>query len=139
MFLDSVTANLRLEYEYRNKSRILLEKHNNFDVSEFSDNKLINVKSTLLENNVDNETLMSGYLETDFYADLVQTTKGSKFISNFVKVNEHIFWTIVQTETINLIYERKPKLYSEWDQLLGPLTLSKYDRIQFQFKCLKGL
>ena len=29
-------------------------------------------------------------------------------------------------------------VHSEWDQLLGPLTLSKYDRMQFQFRCLKG-
>ena len=139
LFLDSVTANLRLEYEFRDKSRILLKKHNNFNVTEFPDNKFFNVKSTLLKNDVSKELLIKSYLATDFYANIKQVVNGSRFVSNFAEGQEHIFWTIVQTETINLVYDRKPKLYSEWDQLLGPITLSEYDRMHFEFSCLKGL
>ena len=139
MFLDSVSTHLRLEYEFQNKSRVLLEKNADFNVIEFSENKLFNVKSTLLRNNVKNETLVNGYLATDFYANIKQKIKGTELVSNFAEANKHIFWTVVETEKIHLLYDRKPKLYSEWDQILGPLTLSKYDRIQFQFICLTGL
>ena len=139
MFLDSVGTHLRLEYEFQNKSRILLEKHADLNITEFYDNKIFNIKTTLLRNKVNNNTLINGYLATDFYASIKQRIPGTRFVSNFDKASEHLFWTIVETETIHLLYDRKPKLYSEWDQLLGPLTLSKYDKMQFQFKCLKGL
>ena len=104
-----------------------------------SKNQLFNIKSTLLRNKVNNSTLISGYLATDFYANIKQKIHGTRFFSNFEDANTHLFWTIIETESIDLLYNRKPKLYSEWDQLLGPLTLSKYDRMQFQFRCLKGL
>ena len=139
IFLDTVSSHLRLEYEYQNKSHILLEKHFDFDANYFSKNKLFNIKSTLLKNNVNNETLINGYLATNFYANIKQKIQGTKSVSNFDDANDHLFWTIIETETIQLSYQRKPKLYSEWDQFLGPLTLSKYDRMQFQFRCLKGL
>ena len=139
MFHDSVSGHLRLEYEFQNKSRILLGKNANFNVTEFSKTNLFNVKSTLLRNNLNNETLVNGFLATDFYANIKEKVKGTKFVSNFDDTYKHIFWTIIETESIHLLYDRKPKLYSQWDQLLGPLTLSKYDRMQFQFKCLKGL
>ena len=139
MFLDSVSNHLRLEYEFQNKSRILLEKDADFNVTEFSDNKFFNMKSTLFRNKVNSETLINGYLATDFYANIKQKIPGTRHVSNFDDANKYLFWTIIETETIHLLYDRKPKLYSEWDQLLGPLTLSKYDRMQFQFKCLKGL
>ena len=139
MLLDSVSTHLRLEYEFKNKSRILLEKNADFNVTKFSDNNFFNVKSTLLRNNVNNETLINGYLATDCYANIMQKIHGTRFVSNFDEANKHLFWTIIETEKIHLLYDRKPKLYSEWDQLLGPLTLYKYDRIQFQFRCLKGL
>ena len=137
--LDAVSTHLRLEYEFHNKSRILLEKHADFNATKFSKNQLFNVKSTLLKNKVNNETLINGYLATDFYANVKQKAQGIRFVSNFDDANKHLFWTIIETETIHLLYDRKPKLYSEWDQLLGPLTLSMYDRVQFQFRCLKGL
>ena len=139
MFLDSVSTHLRLEYEFQNKSRILLEKHIDFNVNEFSKNKLFNVKSTLLRNSMNNETLINGYLTTDFYANIKQKIKGTNFVSNFYDADKHTFWTIIETESIHLLYDRKPKLYSEWDQLLGPITLSEYDRMHFEFSCLKGL
>ena len=138
MFIDSVSNHLRLEYEFRNKSRILLEKHASFNVTKFSDNNFFNVKSTLLRNNVNNQTLINGYLATDFYANIKHKAHGLKFVSNFDEANKNLFWTIIESESIHILYDRKPKLYGEWDQLLGPLTLSKYDRMQFQFKCLKG-
>ena len=139
LFLDSVGTHLRLEYEFQNKSHILLEKHAGLNVTDFYANKLFNVETTLLRNNVNKDTLINGYIATDFYASVKHKIHGTRFVSNFDKTSEHLFWTIIETETIHLLYDRKPKLYSEWDQLLGPLTLSKYDRIQFQFECLKGL
>ena len=138
MFLDSVSTHLRLEYEFQNKSRVLLEKHTDFNANNFSKNQLFNIESTMLKNNVNNETLVNGYLATDFYANIKQKIQGTKLVSNFDEANKHLFWTLLETESIDLLYERKPKLYSEWDQLLGPLTLSKYDKMQFQFRCLKG-
>ena len=139
MFLDSVDTHLRLEYEFQNKSRILLEKHADLSITEFYDNKFFDAERTLLRNNVNNDTLKKGYLATDFYANIKQKVNGTRFVSNFNKADENLFWTVIETETIHLLYDRKPKLYSEWDQLLGPLTLSKYDRMHFQFKCLKRL
>ena len=70
MFLDSVSNHLRLEYEFQNKSRILLEKYADFDTNEFSNNKFFNLKSTLLRNKVNSETLISGYLATDYYTNI---------------------------------------------------------------------
>ena len=139
IFLDSVSNHLRLEYNFQNKSRVLLEKNTDFSGTEFSDNKFFNMKSTLLRNNVNKKTLINGYLATDFYANIKQKIKGTELVSNFAEANKHIFWTVVETDKIHLLYDRKPKLYSEWGQILGPLTLSKYDRIQFQFICLTGL
>ena len=139
ILLDSFSNHLRLEYEFQNKSRVLLEKSSDFNVSKFSINQCFNVKSTLLRNNVKNETLINGYLATEFYANIKQKTHGTRYVSNFDEANRHLFWTLIETESVHLLYDRKPKLYSEWDQQLGPLTLSKYDRMQFQFKCLEGL
>ena len=139
IFLDSVSNHLRLEYEFQKKSRILLEKNADFNVTDFSDNKFFNIKSTLLRNKVNDKTLINGYLATDFYANIKQKIHRTKFVSNFDDPNNYLFWTIIETEAIHVFYDRKPKLYSEWDQLLGPLTLSEYDRMQFEFRCLKGL
>ena len=139
MFLDSVSNHLRLEYEFKNKSRVLLEKDADFNVTEFADSKFFSMKSSSLRNKVSRETLINGFLATDFYANIMQKINGTRFVSNFDDANKHLFWTIVETEAIHILYDRKPKLYSEWDQLLGPLTLSRYDRMQFQFRCLKSL
>ena len=138
MFLDVVNTHLRLEYESKNVSRILLKKNDDLDMKKLSGSNVFNVKSILSENKMDNHTLLNGFLSTDFYARINRNDHKVKFVSNFDNVVDHLFWTIVETESIHLVYDRKPKLYSEWDQLLGPLTLSKYDRMQFQFRCLEG-
>ena len=139
MFLDVVNTHLRLEYDSKNVSRISLKKNDELDVKKLSGSKVFNVQSILRDNKMDNHTLLNGFLSTDFYATINRKDHKVKFVSNFDNVVDHLFWTIVETESIQLVYDRKPKLYSEWDQLLGPLTLSKYDRMQFQFRCLKGL
>ena len=139
MFLDSVSNHLRLEYEFQDKSRVLLEKHADFNATEFSSNKFFNMKSILIRNNLNKTTLINGYLTTNFYANIEQKINGTRFVSNFDDAYSHSFWTIIETEAIQILYDRKPMLYSEWDQLLGPLTLSEYDRMQFQFRCLNGL
>lgn len=48
------------------------------------------------------------------------------------------FWRILLTDSVEIVYSRKQYYYSEWAQFLGPLTLSKYDKFQIQFECLKG-
>ena len=48
------------------------------------------------------------------------------------------FWRILLTNSVEIVYSRKQYYYNEWAQFLGPLTLSKYDKFQIQFECLKG-
>ena len=87
---------------------------------------------------MNNKTLLDNFLsKTNFYANVTQKIRSVRFVSNFDSVKDHLFWTILEAESIHLIYERKPIRYSDWDQLLGPITLSKYDKVQFQFSCLK--
>ena len=138
MFLDSVSNHLRLEYEFRNKSSILLEKNADFRARKLSRKQLFDIETTLLRNEMNNESLFYDFLSTtDFYASIKRKVFEIKFVSNFEDVNDHLFWTLLETESIHLMYERKPHRYSEWDQLLGPITQSKYDKMQFQFHCLK--
>ena len=139
MFLDAVSTHLRLEYEFQKKSRILLEKSDDFNVTELSNKRLFDMKITLLRNEMNNKTLLNGFLSTtDFYTTIKRKSRKIQSVSNFDDVNDHLFWTLLEAESIHLIYERKSFRYSEWDQLLGPITLSKYDKMQFQFRCLKG-
>ena len=64
----------------------------------------------------------------------------TKFLSNFDEIGANdLFWNLIPTKSIQLIYNRKQYYYNEWDQFLGPLTLSKYDKFQIQFKCLQGM
>ena len=138
MFLDSVSNHLRLEYEFRNKSSILLEKNADFRARKLSRKQLFDIETTLLRNEMNNESLFYDFLSTtDFYASIKRKVLEIKFVSNFEDVNDHLFWTLLETESIHLMYERQPHRYSEWDQLLGPITESKYDKMQFQFHCLK--
>ena len=139
MLLDVISTHLRMDYEFQNKSRILLEKSANFSVTELSKKQLFDIKTTLLRNEMNNKTLLNGFLSTtDFYATIKRKSRKIKSVSNFDDVNDHLFWTLLEAESVYLIYERKSFRYSEWDQLLGPITLSKYDKMQFQFRCLKG-
>ena len=139
LILDVISTHLRIEYEFQNKSRILLEKSANFNVTKLSNKELFNMKTTLVRNEINNKTLLNDFLSTtNFYANIKRKRPGVKFISNFDDVNDHMFWTLVETESVHLMYERQTIRYSEWDQLLGPITLSKYDKLQFQFRCLKG-
>ena len=67
MFLDVVKPHLRIEYESKNISRILLNKNDDLDVKKLSRSNVFNVKSILRENKMDNITLLNGFLSTDFY------------------------------------------------------------------------
>ena len=60
----------------------------------------------------------------------------TNWLSNFD--NNDLFWHIISTKSVELVYSRKKYYYNEWDQFLGPLTQSKYDKFQIQFECLKG-
>ena len=139
MFLDVISTHLHMEYEFKHKSRILLEKNTDFDATELSNKRLFDIKTTLLRNKMNNKTLLNDFLSvTDFYANIKHKSRGEKSISNFDETNDHLFWTLLETKSVSLIYERQPHRYSDWDQLLGPITLSKYDKLQFQFRCLEG-
>ena len=139
MFLDAVSTHLRLEYEFQKKSRILLEKSDDFNVTELSNKRLFDMKITLLRNEMNNKTLLNNFLSnTNFYANIKRKTRGVNFVSNFDSDNDHLFWTLIEAESVHLMYERQLIQYSDWDQLLGPITLSNYDKMQFQFRCLKG-
>ena len=111
MFLDVVNNHLRIEFESKNVSRILLSKNHNLDVKSLTSNKIFNVKSILRENKMDNETLLNGLLSTDFYARINKKDRMVKVVSNFNNLVDHLFWTIIETESVQLIYDRKPKLY----------------------------
>ena len=67
--------------------------------------------------------------------DTVVTNK-TKWLSNYQE--NDLFWHIISTSSVELIYNRKQYFYNQWDQFLGPLTLSKYDKFQIQFQCLEG-
>ena len=138
MFLDVVSTHLRMKYEFQDKSQILIEKNVDLNTTSLSNNQMFNLKSTLLKNKVNKPTLMSGFLSTDFYADVKERKNGTRFISNFDDSNDHLFWTILEAESVHLMYKRQPIRYSDWDQLLGPITLTKFDKLQFQFRCLQG-
>ena len=139
MFLDVISTHLRMKYELLNRSRILLEKSAYFSVSELSNKRLFDIKTTLVRNEMTNMTLLDNFLSVnDFHVNVKRKSREVKSVSNFDEVNDHLFWTLLESETVHLMYERKPHRYSEWDQLLGPITQSKYDKMQFQFRCLKG-
>ena len=127
-----------MEFEFQKKSRVLIEKNVDLNATKLSNNQIFNMKSTSLRNKVDNYSLVNGLLSTDFFAQIRQKTNGSRSISNFENAIDHLFWNLIETESIHLMYERKFFRYSDWDQLLGPITLSKYDKMQFQFRCLEG-
>ena len=139
MFLDVISTHLRMEYEFQNRSRVLLEKSANFDATELSNKRLFDLKTTLRKNQLNNKTRLNDFLSTtDFYASIKQKRRGEIFFSNFNDVNDHLFWTLLEAESVSLMYQRQLTRYSDWDQLLGPITLSEHDKFQFQFRCLKG-
>ena len=83
LFLDVVSTHLRMEYEFQNKSRILLEKNADLNATGLSNNKLFNMKLSSLRNSINNSTLINGFLSTDFYANVKQMTNETLFVSNF--------------------------------------------------------
>ena len=123
MFLDVVNNHLRIEFESKNVSRILLSKNHNLDVKSLTSNKIFNVKSILRENKMDNETLLNGLLSTDFYARINKKDRMVKVVSNFNNLVDHLFWTIIETESVQLIYDRKPKLYRKWFSTLKIISI----------------
>ena len=62
-------------------------------------------------------------------------------LSNFDTLNDYSFWQVLKTNEVQLFYDRKEgaAMYHEWDKLLGPLTLSGFDKIKLEFDCLNGL
>ena len=61
-------------------------------------------------------------------------------LSNFnrTSLNTTMFWQVLGSKTLEISYAKKTVLYNEWDQFLGPVTRSKFDKINFQFICLEG-
>ena len=76
-------------------------------------------------------------MNTQCFSKINRTEDIVDYVSNFEDIHDRFFWKINSTEVLQLIYHRRPVLYNEWDQLVGPLTLSNYDKLSFQFMCMK--
>ena len=95
-----------------------------------------NFHNKLLQN--DKMALVSGFYANELSTKINRILNETKYISNFNDQDSNSFWNLIETYRIHLTYERKSVKYSEWDQFLGPLMLSNYDKMHFHYKCLKG-
>ena len=120
-----------MKYSTKVEKKIFYPQLKSINETTFRDNNLFNM-STVQDLN----QFYKGFLSADFYSTINSRVEVSEYLSNFDAMNDHLFWKILETDNIQLLYNRNPILYNEWDQLLGPLTRSKYDKIHFQRICL---
>ena len=92
---------------------------------------------TITQEVINDQHISRNLLNTECFLQINRTKNIAEYVSNFDDVQIPSFWKIISTEVLRLIYERKAALYNEWDQLVGPLTLSNYDKLSFQFRCMK--
>ena len=119
MFLDVINNHLQLKYTTKDKVDSLLWKS-------FSSGKTTDTGTEGLK--MDETGKIT--------ATEIKYNNQTKWLSNFEKNDD--FWHVISTSSIELVYNRKQYYYSQWDQFLGPLTLSKYDKFQIQFNCMEG-
>ena len=52
-------------------------------------------------------------------------------LSNFnqTSLNTTMFWQVLGSEELEIFYTKRTVLYNEWDQFLGPVTRSKFDKL----------
>ena len=141
LFLDVVTDHLFISYTNKEVSQFKLEKQAGLNETIFKENKLFNL--SYAESKINGSTFFEGFLTTDFYTKYTTKKKITEPVSNFqqldgINIRPDLFWKILITNQIRLNYKRKPTLYNQWDQWLGPLTSSKYDKIHFERECLKS-
>ena len=84
-----------------------------------------------------NQHAVKSSLKRQCYSKINQTKDIVDYVSNFDDIHDRFFWKVISTEVLQVIYHRKAVLYNEWDQLVGPLTFSNYDKLSFQFMCMK--
>ena len=135
LFLDVINSHLKLQY-------------NTTETREL--NSVNDVKSqglSTLTINEDGLAVTTGTFEVNKTVWLTNFNDSSRHDVNYYETNGYLpnvtyhndpFWRILLTNSVEIVYSRKQYYYSEWAQFLGPLTLSKYDKFQIQFECLKG-
>ena len=116
MFLDVINDHLQLKYSIKNRT--------DQDLS-----SMLWTSQTTLDNIKADE---SGNLMTE----VLETKNEDKWLSNFEENDQ--FWHVISTSSVELVYNRKQYFYNQWDQFLGPLSISKYDKFQIQFNCSEG-
>ena len=116
MFLDVINDHLQLKYTTEKKV----------------DRNLSSLLWTSQSGLNDIKADESGNLLTE----VLETKPKTKWLSNFEENDE--FWHVISTSSLELVYNRKQYFYNQWDQFLGPLSLSKYDKFHIQFNCSEG-
>lgn len=61
-------------------------------------------------------------------------------LTNFGQYDNSMFWQMTTSNMLELVYDRRSNkpLYSQWNKLVGPVSLSDFDHFQFQYACFKG-
>ena len=134
LLIDVVSGHLRMEYSYKDSYDVHLPKRSTISQEKFTKNELFDVSW----DNIDViKQHYRRFLKTNFSIEIPYTNDSVQYLSNFDNVNDFLFWRLLDTNFIRLIYKRKQAHFYEWDQLLGPITMSNYDKMQIQFQCLK--
>ena len=135
LFLDVINSHLKLQYK-TTETRKLKKLE---DVYSQGLNTLRINEDGLAETTGEFEVNKTIWL-TNFNESYVSDVEFYETNGYYPKVTYQYdpFWHILLTNSLELVYSRKQYYYSEWAQFLGPLTLSKYDKFQIQFECLKG-
>lgn len=109
-------------------------------------NTKLNVSSNIdktkfyYENAIDNVHVSYGdFMQSRFHA-LTSLPSQKSVVSNFGQYNYQMFWQMTTDSSFTIEYDRvemKP-LQHQWNQLLGPISLSGVDMFKFQYDCIKG-
>ena len=77
---------------------------------------------------------------TECFKKIIKNTPVLHNLSNFNQSssNTTLFWQVSKSKTLQLFFAKKTALYTEWDQMLGPISISKVDQISLQYICLRG-
>lgn len=79
------------------------------------------------------------FMKGSFYA-LTSLPSKQVTVSNFGQYDDDKFWQMTTTPSLAIHYDRltvKP-LQHQWNELLGPLSLSVVDLFGIEYKCLQG-
>ena len=61
-------------------------------------------------------------------------------LSNFGHYDNSTFWQITTSSSLDINYNRRSTkpLYNQWNKLVGPVSMSGFDKFQIQYDCFKG-